>query len=625
MTKTRFQARKGLHKGWFLIHLGWVCLAFTSVPEQDNLLRIQYEKQIREIASSVKRADQNYGEIEKGLKSLFPKGTHKSPFYTSIEVDFQTFRESLGHLKEYRTSLNSDRKSYTKLFSVGLLKSVDSLGEEDENWEEARNLADRMNETIVAAQNELNRLEPLHQTLSSFILRLDDVTKFRKELQSNVKQTAGEFENISDESQNLLRKFQVVDTRVIQFRAYENGDSIRQLLVETTQAFGATKDSVAALRISLEYLLQGESKSGDEQYVWELYETIVERKTNLTEKILNLSKHVKVLQEHLQNIVELLREFGKLLGELDEGIALLIERQRNHEVELEVYRGQFTALFEAAPSGLSTEDMPYRDLKYAFQKCENNVFATGGFLTKAQGVRAKLITYAGKILHLGEQESTIFRQLKKEFDEIKKEALEQYEQYAHITDTFRNIIRLDFINTQQYWELEYKVEEKTLRGVGQVLEENYGYLYDPNEYPEKLYHGKLISTFQLRMRRLRPEGGTNWDYFLVFEGSNDFAIEGMMLVDGDSILYRVSRENIEDKKETTESGYLRFVWEMAVNPSILRQLIQSKRPILKIHFLTVSHRINTTLYNQKLFREYRIPGERLKEWKNLLFTDIPAI
>jgi len=605
--------------GFLVLQLVW---ATASV--QIELNKTQYENQIDDISTAIKGVDKNYKEIEGGFSSFFPESSRKSPFYTSINIDFRTYSESMKNLEEYRVSLNNFHKLYSKFFSVGLLKTTDVLQEGDKNWEKALELSTRMNETIFSAQNELNRMEQLYPVLSSFLEQLDSVLEFRKELESDLKQTSKEFDDISDKTQNLIRKFQAIDTSLVKFPVYVKEDSIRQLLAENIQIIGAVRDSIHTIHSFLDYLLEGESKSDENSQVWELYGLLAEKKKNFSDKIQVAFINAEVLRVHLRNGIELTQKFSELLGELDEGISSLIEHQEKNDKELEFFRIQSTSLIEEAPSGLSTEDMPYRDLENTFQRCENSVLASRSFITNALGIKERLITDTGKMLILGEQESKIFRQLEQDYNNIEKEALHQYEQYAEIAETFRNIIRLDFINTPQYWELEYAVEEQSSRDKGLVIEENFGYLHDPNEYPDKLQHGKLITTFQLRMRKWQPRGKSTWDYRLIFEGSNDFSIEGIVLTDGDSILYQISRENIDNKVETREDGRLKFVWELPVEKLLLNKIIQANKPILKIHFFTITNRINATLYRQKVFKEYQIPKKRLAEWDRWI-TYNPAI
>lgn len=598
-------------------------VAQDHAPEeaQDRLVRGQYKTQVESVVASARQFQKSFGEMEKTLDSFFPRNSRRSPFYAWVEMDFKAFRASVKAVGEYAVTLTNDKKSYTRLFSVGLLKTVDTLKPGDENWERARTVAGRIAKTISVSQDEIERLGPLRESLFGFAERMDSVDIFRKELLRAYKQFSEEIKDISVRSRNLIRKFGSVDAALGQFQAYNNGDSLRRNLQENNVRLAALVDSTRSLENSLDYLLKGISKPGDKTRVWDLYQWIVNRNAILTGEILQTMKSAPIIQDQLGSSLDLLDEFGALILEMDRGVAELTDRKKEAEDHLERCDSLLTGLLEGASPKISTDQMPYRELKRAYQNCENIVSGTGQSLVNIQRVRQRLITNAGKMEKLGDEESELFDQLGREFGEVLERALQRQEQFTGAAETFNEVILSNFKNTPQYWELRYRFEENKERDGTVTVEENFGYLYDPHEYPERPYHGKLTTLFQLRLRKLKLQRSDPWQYYLIFEGTIDYPIEGMLILDGDSLISEVHRDDHEGTEETTDDGRWKFVWEVPVEAKLLERIAASETAVLRVHLISLSHRVNITLYRQKLFRDYYIPIARLKEWGRLLKGD----
>ncbi len=600
-----------------------LCLALILPPawqsgDQEELLRTGFESPVSEIASWAKDSERDYREVEKKLRSLFDAASQRSPFYQSIESDYQAYRNSVTELREHATSLNKDHKSYLKLFSAGLLRSVEKLTPEDENWEEAENLARRFGENLENSRAEINRQEPLRESVFTFTERMDEVIEFGKELETDVDESGKESERSLSRSQKPLGKFRSMDDALARFPVYGKGDSIRLSLEQTHRHLRTMTDSLASLMSSLDYLLAGRAKSGDEERVWELYRSIVESEQTVTNEIVYLQESSESDREKLRDILELLDTFGELIGQMEDGVAEMARLQLESQSAAEACSLQYSGLLDAAPTGVSTEETPYRELRLAFQKCKTSVSSTGGLLEGVRQIQQRLITEAARMEKLGDRESDLLDRLEDEFDEGGEKAQELYGEFADVTEKFRDIIRTDFKHTAQYWELEYRFEEKKSSRGEKVFEENFGYLYDPNEYPDKPYHGRLTTTFQLR---LRGGGEKKKTYYLILEGMTEFGIDGLVVLDDDSILYQISEEKVVEMDETVaEDGRVEFVWVLPVEDTLLQQIAHSGRALVKIHLFTLTHRINQTLYREKLFRIYEIPQVRLREWERWLRT-----
>ncbi|MBC8174307.1 MAG: hypothetical protein H8E82_01455 [Candidatus Marinimicrobia bacterium] len=329
---------------------------------------------------------------------------------------------------------------------------------------------------------------------------------------------------------------------------------------------------------------------------------------------------IEEFQEELDRFWEFYDKYKDALENMDRGLSELNTRHIESVAVFELDRNRLIALYENAPERADTNIFPYSDLKSAFLISEEILSDAENISRKANNYKSRLIAHVNAMdgLKTDEKKYNTFKDIQNEFDRTKMEALDEYKHHLESSEEFKNVILDHFLNTQQYWDIEYVVEsEKTLWG-NEMVEENYGYIYDPNEYPEKPYHGKLISQFQLKLKIERARGREMWTPALIFSGENDFPIQGMRLTSGDSVLYEIFSEGVQIKEEKDKDDVFVFKWELPINFDLVKKLVESDKLIFKIHFLTVTHRIGLTLYKQKMSKEYVIPEERIVKWKAMV-------
>ena len=329
---------------------------------------------------------------------------------------------------------------------------------------------------------------------------------------------------------------------------------------------------------------------------------------------------IEEFREELVRFWEFYDKYKDALENMDRGLSELNTHHKEGVVVFELDRNRLIALYENAPARADTNISPYTDLKSAFLLSEEVLSNAENISRTAKNFKSGLITHVGTMdgLKTDEKKYNIFKDIQNEFDRTKMEALDEYKHHLESSEEFKNVILDHFLNTQQYWDIKYVVEsEKTLWGK-ETVEENYGYIYDPNEYPEKPYHGEFISQYQLKLIMERARGIEIWTPTLIFSGENDFPIQGMRLTSGDSVLYEIFSKGVQIKEEKNEDDVFVFKWELPINLDLVKKLVESDKLIFKIHFLTVTHRIGLTLYKQKMFKEYVIPEERIVKWKAMI-------
>ncbi|MCH8011380.1 MAG: hypothetical protein IIA61_05455 [Candidatus Marinimicrobia bacterium] len=591
---------------------------------QNIYSRSQFEKPLDTITDAVTEAEKKYKKVEKSVKTLFPKESRQSPFYLLIKQDFKTYRESMKDLDRFKVSLTDNHKEYKKLFSAGLFKSVDAIRFGDSNWDRVEAVATFLDNTLEETEKGVNSVQPLQKQLSSFIERMDEVMESIEEVKTSAKESKKAYEKAVRKNKELQQKFASVDTGLTKYSAYGNADRVNEELNNTINTFSELNDAISRLNGNITRLVRGKGRPGEEKRVWEIYREIVVNHAMMTTNLVEINQETGILQEKLKDVLNLLYEFGESLAEIENDISELINRQRQSEENLEADRRRNSSLLSAKPKGISLRDFPYQDLNDAFQYSEQILSGTGNSIVKVTRIRGQFVELAGRMNFLKENKRQYdqFRQYKKEFKDIFKKVIKQYNEHQDAREKFEAVIIDNFLNTQEYWNIKYVVDEKKSFGGNLRIEENYGYLFDINEYYEQPYHGKLISSYQLRLKMEKSKGQRDWTYTFIFEGSEDFPIEGMALVSGGMVLFEFSRDavNVMDEKRD-KKGKVNFVWELSVGKKKIIKLVESDNLDLKIHLMTTTHRVAHMLHLQKIFKNYTIPPERLIKWREMVLEE----
>jgi len=591
---------------------------------QNIYSRSQFERPMDNIKDAVTEAEKKYKKVEKSVKTLFPKGSRQSPFYLLIKQDFKTYRESMKNLDRFKVSLKDNHKEYKKLFSAGLFKSVDAIRFGDSNWDRVEAMATFLDNTLEETEKGLNSVQPIQKQLSSFIARMDEVMESIEEVKSSAKESKKAYEKAVKKSKELQQKFASVDTGLTKYSTYGNADRVNEELNNTINTFSELNDAISRLNGNITRLVRGKGRLGEEKRVWEIYREIVANHAMMTTNLVEINQKTGMLQEKLKDVLNLLYKFVESLAEIENDISELINHQRQSEENLEADRRRNSSLLSAKPRRISLRDFPYQDLNDAFQYSEQILSGTRNSIVEVTRIRSQFVELSGRMNSLMENKRQYdqFRQYKKEFKDVFKKAIKRYNEYQDAREKFETVILDNFLNTQDYWDIQYMVEEKKSFGGNLRIEENYGYLFDINEYHEQPYHGKLISFYQLRLKMEKSKGQQDWIYTFFFEGSNDFPIEGMALVSGDLVLFEFSRDTVDVMEEKQDKkGNVNFVWELPIGRKKVTQIVNFEHLDLKVHLMTTTHRVAHMLHLQKIFKIYTIPPERLVKWREMVLEE----
>lgn len=581
------------------------------------LSKEQFEKQVSSVSASARTAERQYRQIEKDLKGLFPEGARRSPFFRSVEEDFWSYRHSVKNVNDALLNLTQAQKDYAKLFSKGLLRSVDVITEDDENWQAARDLALVLDDNLASARTELDRTENFYATFSTFEKDIEVVMDLRENLENYARATIKEVSKRSTAWEKMIGQFGMVDTTMRRFSLYAKGDSVRNLLEENVAALDARSDSLAFLVDRLNYLLAGVAVSGHEQRAWDLYRNVETRRDVIIREVDTYLERGEIWGKQLENSLDLLETVSKMVSAMDDALAQLLKRQEELQHELETDSLRMTSLTNRARDDVSSGHSPYRELREKYEEVASFVTGVRLLADDALATRQRILEAAAGMISPDVLELSELNQAKKTFDQTWDLALDQADRFWGIHEEFNGVILDNFLNTPEYWEIKYAVEKREVRGQI-VYEENFGYLYNPNAYPRKPYHGQLISGLQLRLRKEAAGDKEEALYSLVFGGSGPMAVEGIIFMDGSSAVYEVSRDKAEVRNETRTGGSVQFEWRIPVDRPVLIALTQAEKPVMRVHHLTLTHRINLTLFKKGLYRDYGIPKERLNRWKGLL-------
>ena len=582
----------------------------------------QFSRRVNETASAIKKATKTYKSIEDEVKLQFPDGTRESPLYLAIRDDFLEYRKIMKRLNGYNISINKNSDKYSELFGGGLKGKI-VISPEDEEFPQAKQLAGDLEQILAEALSDLARAAPLGNVHRTMLDKIIDIERFRDDLNGQIKIVNRDVERSSGENEQMFRLFKERVTGMTDYGIFRNADSVRTNLLDAQQNLASRKDSLRFLLDQTQQLLTGIAKRGEELRVWENFELISNERIRLTKRFDQGTSRVEELREDLENLLKLISEFGDILSEMDKDMVLLEKSYQNAMQSLKKDSLRYSSLMEKVPRGYTQEKPPYRELRATFGEAEATVRTAEITLKSMIKWRIDFIDHVSEMEGLKTDPGKYdrFKALNINFQDDYKTGKKTLKELDDAINAFREVIIEHFINTPEYWELLYKVEYDKSFGGNETVAENYGYLFDPNELPPKAYQGLMISSFQLKLVKTRERGQQSWSHHLVFSGDHDFPLKGFLLRSLDGvILVKADRDSITVEEEISKEDMIQFEWEIPVSLKQLGKMIKESELTLRVHLLTVTHRVNLTMYREKMFRDYLIPDERKQMWERIFRT-----
>lgn len=603
-----------------LAALSFFTLIFTSGLTAQVYTKDQFSHRVDETTTAIRKAEKIYKNVEKEVQRHFPEGTRRSPLYLAIRDDFMEYREIMKRLNDNNISFNRSSEEYSKLFG-GVFGGKDEISTEDDEFDKVNRLAGELEEVLTVALNDLSRAAPLSNVLRTMLDRISDIKKFRDNLNGHINTLTRNVERSSRENEGLFRLFTQTGKGMMEYGVYHNADSVRTVLSSVQQEFSSRRDSLRLLLEQTNRLLSGIAKRGEELRVWETVEHIIYEQEQLVKSADLKAIRIDNLRNELDDLLKLMSEFSDILSDMGEDIALLRNNYQKAVKSLEEDSLRYSSLMGKMVKGYTVDKLPYRELKKAYHEADDMVENAEVALRNMAQSRQDLIDHVSGMKGL-KNDSDKFSRLKDlngKFNTAYKSGEKTLKQLEDGIERLREVIIKFFVNTTEYWELLYKVESEKSFGGEEIVVENYGYLYDPNALPEEDYHGRFISTFQLKLEKNRERGKQLWNYYLVFSGEHDFPLEGFILQSSDGItLIEVSKESVFEKEEKNKNDRVKFKWRIPLQQTQLDQIIKPGTLTLRIHLLTVTHRVNLTLFRKKVYRDYLIPKRRKQMWSTLL-------
>jgi len=602
--------------------LSFILLLSSGLTAQ-SYTKGQFSKRVDETASAVRKAEIKYRSIEKEVKRYFPAGTLKSPLYLVIRDDYMEYRKLLKEMNGSKVFMEKRNRKYNKLFGPLQRQNLDFLREEDEEYVQAKELAEELEETLTTTLDNLARSAPLGKVLRTILERVSGINDFIDELENQIRSSRRDLERSSRETAQVYRLFNKVGAKMSEYGVYRNADSVRTILQKIEKEHAATHDTLQILINQTQHLLTGTAKRGEELRVWDTFGEISGEKSRLSHKIEKSAFRIEDIRKDLENSLKLISEFGDILSEMDKDMVLLEKSYQNAMQSLKKDSLRYSSLMEKVPRGYTLEKPPYRELRATFSEAEATIRTAEITLKSMIKLRIDFIDHVSEMEGLKTDPGKYdrFKALNINFQDDYKTGKKTLKELDDAINAFREVIIEHFINTPEYWELLYKVEYDKSFGGNETVAENYGYLFDPNELPPKAHQGLMISSFQLKLVKTRERGQQSWSHHLVFSGDHDFPLEGFLLRSPDGvILVKADRDSIAVEEEISKEDMIRFEWEIPVSLKQLGKMIKESELTLRVHLLTVTHRVNLTMYREKMFRDYLIPDERKQMWERIFRT-----
>ena len=583
------------------------------------------------------------GEVQDALKELekqissFSRDVERNR--KAVQGAESQFREAIAWLKHYplsregeavRKDLADMQQGYSggqsKLQSIAkqmkhFLSGAASKGEEETVWTEFDQINGERVQLAGQMEQSPDNLKAQREKLVEFTGKIRD---FRKEVASSKNDLDGEVRSVAREVEKNRKSAGVASTQLDKVKsgleAYPiivKSDSARAKLMAMQGAYQAMRDSLSHTAKQFDRFLSGDLVPPAGATAQTTYDGLMERQRDRLAELERQPDLLAAQRDKLDDLSGLIGEFKEVLEDMEKDIASLDASIREEEDGLVVDSLRYVSLTERKPDSFTAADFPYRELNNSFSEIKVKLVASREALTDLRKAREDLISHVGDMdgIKTDAAQYSRFKQLQEDFGEANKQGERRLKELDDAIEQFRQVILENFLNTPEFWALQYSVEEASGRRGGGMAE-NFGYLLDMNRYRTEQYHGHLVSDFQLRLAR---QGTASPSFELVFSGTNEFPVRGVQLLSGsEEVLFEGLRDSVESKTEESEGDLVQFEWRLPIEASVLTQIAMSDHHSVRILYTAISNRINLTGITTKVYRRYRIPKVRLENWKRML-------
>ncbi|GEM_PF-447814 len=575
----------------------------------------EMEKQISSFSRDVERNRKAVQRAESQVSEVIAWLRHYP-----LSIEGETIRKDLSAMQQAYSDRHSSLQNMAKQMKH-FLSGAASKGEEETVWAKFDQIDGDRIQLAVQMEETPENIEKELKKLAEFTEKIGD---FKREVSSSKNDLDGEIRSVTREVEKNSKLGGVVST---QFDKSKSGmepypiiiksDSVRARLLAMQSDYDVMIDSLNGIARRYDRFLSGNFVPSEGTTARITYDGLLERQKNRLRVIEQQPDLLALQREKLDDLIGLIGEFKEVLEDMERDIASLDTAIREEEDSLVDDSLRYVSLTERMPDGFTASIFPYRDLNGTYSDIKVKLNASRQALSDLRKAHEHLISHVGKMdgIKTDDTQYTRFKQLQKDFGEANKRGERRLKELDDAIEEFRRIILKNFLNTPEYWALQYAIEEESVRRAS-GMSENFGYLLDMNRYRVQKYHGHLVSDFQLR---LASKGAANRSFELIFSGSHEFPVKGVQLLSSSGeVLFESLRDSVTSKNEETSEGFFTFEWRLPVTSSVLTQIATIDDHSMRIMVADINSRVNLTGYTVKIYKRYRIPKERLENWKRML-------
>lgn len=600
----------------------------TKVPPLEEFLSKSLERSV-EVSDALRKLQKDIGSFSRDLernRKLVQASESQFKEESSWLINYPVFQQGERLRKDLvftQLAYSDDQISLQNIVKQmnHFLGGSANSGEENNVWA----LFDQINDKKVQL---LVQMEASPENIKNQIERLDDFTEgligFRKEVNSSKNDLEGELRSVNREvDQNIqanakiIGEFEAIKSNIYPYPIIVKTDSVKAHLMAIQRNYEMMQDSIAATASRLDRFLSGDLPPVVEM-ARDTYERIMSKKSVQLVEIEPQPDLLAIQRERLDDLNRLIIEFKEVLEDMEKDITSLDTAIRAEEEGLVDDSLRYISLSERKPRSFDENDFPYQELHISFSNIETKMIASRKSLTDLRESRKDIISHVAKMdgVKTNSDQYDRFKRLQDDFGEANKTGKRRLKELDDAIEEFRTVIIDNFLNTPEFWALQYFVEEISSRRSGNTTKENLGYLLDLNRFRAEKYHGHLVSDFQLKLSK---KGASNPSFELLFTGSNEFPVGGVQLLNGSGeVVFESLRDSVISKAEKDDDTLVNFEWVIQISAKILSQIVMDNEHSVRILYATVSNRINLTGYTTKVYKEYRIPEARLENWRRML-------
>ncbi|HIO36535.1 MAG TPA: hypothetical protein EYN21_05450, partial [Candidatus Marinimicrobia bacterium] len=290
---------------------------------------------MKDALAAVKETESSFKSIERAIKKQFPTGSQNSPIYLYLKKQYTSYSDIVKRTNTAEPLFKKNGAAYEKMFG-GVFKRKDKITTEDDEFAEAKRLANELEAILTSVQEDIAKVPLLDQFLQEILEQAEKVAELQKELGKQVPSFSRGVERNRKSAQKIESEFKDVSTWLIKYPFSKEGDKIREQLLSMQSEYTGNQTTLENIHKQIRHFLSGAASPGEEGTVWESIDAINDERVKLLSSLEASPATLEAQREKLEQMSRGMDDFRKEVADarddLDKKLrSFTKEVKKNHQ------------------------------------------------------------------------------------------------------------------------------------------------------------------------------------------------------------------------------------------------------------------------------------------------------